>query len=454
MQCKVSMDLQFCLSEKQFSLDILVMKLAMLFEERCYSQILRLVLMLLQEVLVMRLLKGKGEACGCGGGHWTLNGDFMRRIRTRLGAVELPFRRVRCSSCGRAFSPIQRLLKLGRYQTKTNELEKLVVETVGETSYRRGVAQLRRDCGLELPHRTAHGWVLRTDCDEITPPAERLAHPVQLLPDGTGFKGEGEGGQARRGDLKALVCVTQGGELVPVGSWAGLSWQEIHVRLKEKGVSFAPGSIVVCDGELGLAEGFAQYVEEVQRCHWHLNRDLYHAMRLDGAGMKEARPARRKLAAALAVELPAGDFQKVSDEDKAALAARTDEAEGKVMRLVAELEARGYEKAASYLRRAKAGLFGYVRRWLKWGLVSPKASSMIERVMRELARRIKNIAYGWSDRGVAKIARIILRRFADEKEWEDYWKKRFGDDLSVVVLLKNLKGSLPKGEQFSQDLAH
>ena len=37
---------------------------------------------------------------------------------------------------------------------------------------------------------------------------------------------------------------------------------------------------------------------------------------------------------------------------------------------------------------------------------------MIERVMRELGRRIKNIAYGWSDRGVTKIARIILKRFA------------------------------------------
>ena len=82
------------------------------------------------------------------------------------------------------------------------------------------------------------------------------------------------------------------------------------------------------------------------------------------------------------------------------------------MTLVAELERRGYEKAASYLRRAKPGLFGYVRRWLRWGLVSPKASSMIERVMRELGRRIKNIAYGWSDRGVTKIARIILKRFA------------------------------------------
>ena len=103
MQRKISMDLQFCLSEEHFfSLDILVLKLVELFEAKAFAQILLLVLMLLQEVLVMRLLKGRGIDCRCGGNHWRLNGDFNRRIRTRLGAVELPIRRVSCRVCVRA----------------------------------------------------------------------------------------------------------------------------------------------------------------------------------------------------------------------------------------------------------------------------------------------------------------------------------------------------------------
>ena len=40
--CKVSMDLEFCLSEQQFSLDILVIKLSELFHSRAFCQILRL----------------------------------------------------------------------------------------------------------------------------------------------------------------------------------------------------------------------------------------------------------------------------------------------------------------------------------------------------------------------------------------------------------------------------
>ena len=42
--------------------------------------------------------------------------------------------------------------------------------------------------------------------------------------------------------------------------------------------------------------------------------------------------------------------------------------------------------------RAKIGMFGYIRGWLKWGLISPRAFSVIERIMRELGRRLKKTA--------------------------------------------------------------
>lgn len=109
------------------------------------------------------------------------NGGFERRIRTSLGEFKMNFWRVRCSACGKTFAPLQRFIQLGRYQTKTNELEKLIVETVSETSYRRGVAQLSRDGKAKISHRTAHDWVLRTDCDEIEISPQVIGQlPVQI----------------------------------------------------------------------------------------------------------------------------------------------------------------------------------------------------------------------------------------------------------------------------------
>ena len=162
MQGKISMDLSFCLSENGFSLDELIEKLADVFERKAFPELLRLILQLIQEVLMSRIFANKEAMHCCENSHLRLNGGFSRRIRTSLGEFTMNFWRVHCSSCGKSFAPLQRFIHLDRYQTKTNELEKLIVETVSETSYRRGVAQLTRDGRAKIPYHTAHDWVLNT----------------------------------------------------------------------------------------------------------------------------------------------------------------------------------------------------------------------------------------------------------------------------------------------------
>lgn len=210
-------------------------------------------------------------------------------------------------------------------------------------------------------------------------------------------------------------------------------------------MKFPDGSILICDGELGLSEAFADYASEQQRCHWHINRDLYHAMYQDGGRKSDSKPIQDALAGALAIELPQEDFQFVSEKEKDEIEERMEKTEVAIDQLIGYLNIQGYATAANYMQRAKMGMFGYVRRWLKWRLVSPRASSMVERVMRELGRRIKKIAYGWSDKGVTKVARIILKRFANASEWENYWQKRMNMVGNVVVTVGNYKS-------FSQNL--
>ena len=75
------------------------------------------------------------------------------------------------------YSPIKRpeketitahkIYQLERYQTKSNELEKLVIEAVSGNNYRRAVKDLERDGKLPVSFHTAHGWGMRSGCDEI-----------------------------------------------------------------------------------------------------------------------------------------------------------------------------------------------------------------------------------------------------------------------------------------------
>ena len=456
MQHKISMDLVGCNSEDRFSLDEIVQAVSSAYEEKAFGEILKLLLSMIQEIIIGRILSKSPDAPSCcGHGHLSLNGHYRRRIRTSLGDIELHVKKVKCSVCGKSFVPLLRHVNVGKYQTKSNEFEQLVVETVSETSYRRGMEQLARDGRNAPPFRTANGWTLQTDCDEIpllpdvcgvSPKADASPDDVRqsslkIFADGTGFKGEPRDGKARRGELKAVIGVNSKGDVFPMGSYADKSWAEISQEWKKRKVKLPEGSILVCDGEPGLADAFAEYVAEIQRCQWHTERDLYHAMRQDGGNTEKARPYQKKLAGIMAIELPKEDFQNVAEEDRKSLESRMTDAEKEVQKLIDELSARGYQKAADYLSKAKLGMFGYVRRWLKWGLVSPRASSLIERVMRELGRRIKRIAYGWSNKGVEKIARIILKRYSNPEEWRKYWEKRNHPNGKVMALVKNYRCS-------------
>ena len=58
---------------------------------------------------------------------------------------------------------------------------------------------------------------------------------------------------------------------------------------------------------------------------------------------------------------------------------------------------------------------------------------------RAIGRRIKKLGYNWKEEGVGKIARIVLKLFASESEWEDYWRKRMDLNQSVMLNFKVLE---------------
>ena len=440
MRSKFNIEMSICQAENGFSLDELVKKLSDAFENKAFSEILKMNLQLTQEVLMHRIFNNSCCLHCCADGHLMLNGSFKRRIRTSLGEFKMDFWRVRCSKCGKTFAPLAKFIGLKRYQTKTNELEKLVIEAVSGTNYRRAIKDLEQAGKFPVSFQTAHGWVMRSDCDEIKIPSQTIGSiPLQIMPDGTGFKGPGLNGQAQKGDLKVVIGISQQGNIFPLASKAGATWKDITDEWDRNKIKFKDGSILICDGELGLAEAFADYATEQQRCHWHIKRDLYHMMYQDGGRLKESKPIQDALAGVLAIELPQDDFQKVSEQEKSDIEERMEKAELAIDKLIGYFDGCGYNTAATYIRRAKIGMFGYIRRWLKWGLLSPRASSMVERVMRELGRRLKKIAYGWSDNGATKIARIILKRFTNIRDWEDYWQQKMNINSNVVVLFDNIK---------------
>jgi len=440
LQNIITLEIVSAVSETGFSLDELVVKTKELFEREGMPGFVGLLLALVDELLCLRLVMGEGkwkpEPC-CGHGRYEQSRRDNKLFRTSIGTVHVAWRRLRCTTCGKSFVPMREFLGLERYQSKTAELERMVAEVVSEQSYRRTSRHLDLIGEIPVPKSTAHRWVMQSDCDELAVDGKAVAIVVA---DGTGYKRRPDTEKNNRGELKVVLGVGSDGTVVPVGAWSGESWEAIGKEINDKAVDWKKeGKILVSDGERGLADALASIAESAQRCHWHAPNDVNYAMWEDKAPLDERRAMQSRIAGLIGIELPESDFEKVKPEDKDTLVEKTETAEKNLDELVAELAGKGYHKAATYVRNAKESLFSYVRFWLKYGLVCPRAASMIERMMREIGRRLKKIAFGWSEKGAAKMARIIIKRITNAGEWEKYWSDRLRLNGNVVLVFRGAK---------------
>ena len=165
---------------------------------------------------------------------------------------------------------------------------------------------------------TAHRLLMESDCDHFNfnNKIEADNTAVQLIPDGTGFKGKPKLGKAGKRDLKVIVAVDNSGTVFPVGAWAGEDWQAVSDKVKKAVPEFQQNSILVADGEAEIVNTFADMFGEHQRCYWHITRDMYHAIWQNGETLKDSKPIQKAPTGILAVELPKEDFEYVSENEK------------------------------------------------------------------------------------------------------------------------------------------
>ncbi len=447
MQNIITLEVLSATSEKGFSLDELVFKTKELFGTEGLAGFVGLILRLADEKICMNMVHGKikhsDQSC-CLTPQYEYHGQSDRQFRTSVGKVMIRWRRLKCTGCGKTLIPLRGFLGLELYQSKTSELEKIVTEIVSEQTYRRSSSHLSTIGTIPVPKSTAHRWVTQTDCDKIDDSDETFD---MLFADGTGYKRrpDKEAKLNNRGELRIALGIDKSGSIVPLGAFTEKSWDEIAATVQGERDNGKPlADMLVSDGERGIAESFAKSCNYHQRCHWHCVHDLNYTMWQDKAGKVERKQMQKNLTAIIGIELPEEDFEKVDDSDKTALADAVSAGECEIGNLIKKLLDKGYVTAADYLIRASKNMFSYVRRWLLTGIVGPRASSMIERMMRELARRLKRMAFGWSEEGAAKMARIIIKRFTSADQWEKYWRNRLRIQDNVLLVMRAIKVENPQ----------
>jgi hypothetical protein len=354
-----------------------------------------------------------------------------RQFSTVFGKLTLPLRVVECCTCGAFYSPLLSALKVGLYERKEANFEHEVIEAVIDTNYRR----LIKGRSIDISLGGIHNLVVGSDIDQAYQKPVPVDDLLGIMADETGLKQY----KGRKGELRTVIGVTTAGRVEPLGSFANKPWPEIELIIKERIKDAEPLNIpFLYDGEPGL-DDFLADVAESQRCTWHGPRGLYHALWEDGLKKKHSQDSIDKIKHLIGIELPEGDFELLKEEDKEPVKAQYETSKTQMKELIEMFREKGYVHGASYLENISERLFTHIEIWLKTGVIAPKTISLLERVFRELGRRLKRIAYGWSDKTATNLSKMILLKQYSREKWEQYWKKKLGIKGYFNIQIQSLK---------------
>jgi hypothetical protein len=292
-------------------------------------------------------------------------------------------------------------LDLDPYSRKSREFEKVSLETVTNQSFRRSAKNLKDTMGFGTSHTTLHRWFTKTDATNMN-----VNKKVDfLVADGTGFKKEFDEKDSNRGEVRIVIGYNESGEVIPFGAWTRASWKDIGKFLKTKNhpsdkIKFKPiARTLVTDGEEELVRALKKLAGNHQRCLFHMTHELTPLLRYqDIVGKDEAIKISDQLNELLYLDLPEADTDPLkSMEDKLKIEIKLSAMKVAIDDFISELKMLGYKKAKTFVENARAQLFTYIDNWIKTGISNPKVTSLVERIMREIKRRIKKIGFKSED---------------------------------------------------------
>ena len=123
---------------------------------------------------------------------------------------------------------------------------------------------------------------------------------------------------------------------------------------------------------------------------------------------------------------------RLKNLEKPDLESRIKKAEKALNEFAKEMEEKGFWRVAKFFRKHMKNilLFAYKR---FEGMSIPWHNNWMERLMGEIAKRMKNKWMSWSAKGAKNLLNLLLRRYAERERYESFIAKLVGKGYMVEV---------------------
>lgn len=344
-----------------------------------------------------------------------------RLLLTRLGRMELTLAQVACR-CGRRFAPLLQLLGVDHGSRLSPGLARRAAELATELPFARAAAQLLTETGHGVSTATVRRIVARAgrSCD-LTVARDDLHDVPAMLIDGTRVPaGPRHGRRVRsaRGVEVNIACAVLGrdtsgrrpkAQVDLVGAAVAEPWLSLHDAVRgPKRIG-----IVVTDGDNGIEGLLDRALPEVprQHCTFHVQHNIRLRLWQDGVAFKDRDALADRLLAPILTAPTRGQGLVALEES------------------IAVAEDHGFDYAAQHLRHVGRQLSTWTavrhsrRPWRMSGRSRPEhTTSVLERTMREINRRVDPPGNRWVIPGARAIINLLLARRFDHPAWNALWQ--------------------------------
>jgi len=325
-------------------------------------------------------------------------GSYKKKLITSIGTINFRVQRIRSRTDNAITSPILEQLDLKRRKYSRDVRMKLA-DFASKMSYQDASLEFQEATGIHVPKRTIHSFV-----QEIAP----LLHGANCRANQTSATDIVQGDSTQ---VRALI----GREMNNVHVLLSNSGKLLHLNVNEEWPKTTAEGLI-SDNEPGLTN--AVKTKWLQLCILHALK--YLLFTLWGERMsKDDRDQVETAVKQTLFTLVNSAKKHLIDKDTARLKDRIDKTLQELCEMAAQLEQRGYLKAASFITRNARFMVTFAELALD-GIEIPYTNNRMERLMGEVSKRCKGHWRHWSTTGLRNILALVLTRYTDENFYRQF----------------------------------
>jgi len=388
-------------------------------EEKLEGQVLRNILEDLQEALTTRLC-GRRYGRSMEAYNYRRAGKRMRTVITKAGRVQFRLQKITDLRTGRVSTPFLKKLGVGRRERCTRDIKKACIDLITRLSYRDTSNSIKDTLSIKVSKSRVHDFVR-----EIAPVIE-AANQVNVMMDrvecitADGTKTHGLNG--KKNEVNVVIGFdprTNKKKLLK--AHVNKNWGKTGREVKDMKV-VDEDAVLVSDAEKAVRYALLEKDMQYQMCVRHAINDVSYKMWHEGMPLEERKGIQKETSKIL-YTLKNSTDRHIQDGNHRRLECRINWALKELKRVARCLRDDGYRKVWKFIQNSGNHLVTYAKLAMK-GMRIPHTSNLIERLMGEIAKRVKNKWAHWSTNGLENLLNILLVRYTSKdtykKFWEDY----------------------------------